>query len=122
MRRLVDGLEASEQARERGKVILSSLARECSVAAACRVLGMGRTRFQDLRKRMLRAALAALEERPAGRPRVAVARTCRQAAQLRRRLALLEHELLCAQAELDVARSAAGPAVKARLIAKRGAR
>ena len=119
MHRLVESIEASPQARERAQVILRTLARKCSVQAGCRSLGVGRTRFQDLRQRMLGAAIAALEERPAGRPRSRVQQTCRQLLTVRRRLAELEQELRRTQAELDIARSEAGGAVSARLAAKR---
>jgi hypothetical protein len=119
MHTLVESIEASPQARERAKVILLTLARKWSVQAGCRWLRVGRTRFQDLRQRMLGAAVAALEERAAGRPRSQVQRTCRQLSTLRRRLVELEQELRRTQAELDVARSEAGPVVSARLAAKR---
>lgn len=122
MQTLVDAIEASPQARERTKVILLTLARQCSVQSACRDLGVGRTRFQDLRRRMIGAAVGALEERAAGRPRLRVATTCRQLATLRRRLADLEQELRRAEAQLDIARSEAGAAVLARLTAKGGRR
>jgi DNA-binding HxlR family transcriptional regulator len=119
MDRLVESIEASPQARERAQAILRTLAQKWSVQAGCRCLGVGRTRFQDLRQRMLGAAVAALEEGAAGRPRRQVQRTCRQLSMLRRRLAELEQELRRTQAELDVARSEAGAAVSARLAAKR---
>lgn len=122
MGKLVDTTEASEQARERAKVMMRTLAGTCSVQAGCRSLGMGRTRFQDLRRRLLGAAVGALEERPAGRPRLQVAKTCRQLSTLRRRLAGLECDLRRAQAELDIARGEAGSAVTARLAAKGGRR
>ena len=119
---LVDAIEASQEARERAKVILLTLAGRCSVQSGCRRLGVGRTRLQDLRRRMLDAAVGVLEERPAGRPRIRVGWTCRQLATLRRRLSELERDLRRAQAELDIARSGAGPAVVARLAAKGGRR
>jgi hypothetical protein len=118
MHRLVESIEASPQARERAKVILLTLAQKWSVQAGCRSLRVGRTRFQDLRQRLLGAAVAALEERAAGRPRSRVAQTCRHLSTLRRRLAELEQELRRTQAELDIARSEAGAAVTARLAAK----
>ncbi len=118
MQTLVDTIEASPQARERAQVILLTLSRKCSVQTGCRRLGVGRTRFQDLRQRMLGAAVGALEERAAGRPRNQVERTCRNLSTLRRRLRGLEHELRRTQAELDIARSEAAAAVTARLAAK----
>jgi hypothetical protein len=119
---LVDTVEASAQAKKRAGVILQTLAREYSVQRGCETLGMGRTRFQDLRRRMVRAAVGALEERPIGRPRLQVARTCRQLSTLRRRLSELEYELKRSETELDIARGDAGPAVRARLTAREGKR
>ena len=58
---LIDRIEASPLARERAKVMLQTLARQCSVQSGCTTLGMGRTRFQDLRRRMIGAAVGALE-------------------------------------------------------------
>ena len=122
MHTLVETIEASPQARERARVILSTMARKRSVEAGCRSLRVGRTRFQDLRRRMLAAAVGALEERPAGRPRSQVEQTCRGLSALRRRLVALEEELRTVQTELDIARGQAGAAVSARLVAKGGRR
>ncbi len=122
MQTLVHTIEASPQARERVQVILLTLSRKCSVQTGCRRLGVGRTRFQDLRQRMLGAAVGALEERAAGRPRNQVERTCRNLSTLRRRLRGIEHELRRSQAELDIAHSEAAAAVTARLAAKGGRR
>lgn len=122
MKTLVEKVEASPQARERARVILKTLAKTCSVQAGCTRLGIRRTHFQDMRRRMIEAAVRALEDRPSGRPRIRVQQTCRQLAQLRRRLATLEMDLRRTQAELDIARSDAGGAVSARLAAKGGRR
>jgi len=119
---LVDRTEASERAKHRAKVILDTLAGVRSVQSGCVELGVGRTRFQDLRQRLLGAAAGALEERAAGRPRLQVAQTCRQLKALRLRLSGLERELRRAQAELDIARGEAGEAVQARLVVKGGRR
>jgi len=119
---LVDTVEASAQARERAKVIMLTLAGKCSVQSGCRRLGVGRTRLQDLRRRLLEASVRVLEERPAGRPRIRVGKTCRQLATLRRRLSEVEQDLRRTETELDLARSEAGPAVAARLAARGGRR
>ena len=118
MQALVDGTRASRDARERTKVILLTLARESSVQTGYERLGMGRTRFQDLRRRMIEGAVQALEERPAGRPRRRRERDGSELQELRGRLVELEQELLRTRAELDVARSGAAAAVQARLVAK----
>ena len=66
MTALVDLAGASEMARERAKVMLLTLGGGWSVHDGLARLGVSRTRFQDLRRTMLRAAVSALEERPAG--------------------------------------------------------
>ena len=115
---LVDQIEASDQAHERAKTILKTLGGDYSVQKGCRALGVGRTRFQDLRRRMLAAAVSALEERASGRPRVEVAKTCRQLSALRRKTYDLEKELRRTLTELEIARSEAGPAVQRRLLVR----
>ncbi len=118
MATLVERTEASPEARERTKVILLTLARHWSVQAGCERLGVGRTRFQDLRRRMLGGATRALEEGTAGRPRQLEDRESHEMRTLRGRIAELERELRRSETELDIARSGAGRAVERRLAAK----
>ncbi len=115
---LVDRTRASEPARERAKVMLRTLTREFSVRDGCEHLGVGRTRFQDLRRRMLEQATLALEDGVAGRPRSARRGAPRAERRLQHRVRELEHELLVVRTELDIARSDVGEAVRARLVAK----
>src|SRR6516165_6912875 len=64
----VEQLDGSTLARERLKVVLQTLAGQCRVAEACERLGICEQRFHQIREEALRAAVAALEPRPAGRP------------------------------------------------------
>jgi hypothetical protein len=121
MEALVDAVPASRDARERTKVLLMTLAGPWSVCQGYQRLGIRRTRYQDLRRRMLEGAVRALEQGPVGRPPRPRPVAIRELQQLRRRVVELEHELRCTQAELEIARSDAGAAVAARLAAK-GAR
>ena len=114
MSALIDRLPASAAARERAEVILSTLGRQRSVDEACICLGIGRTRFQDLRRRLLVAAVRALEERAAGRPRLPRDPDDAEKRALRLRVAELEGELHLLRTELELATSAAGPAVARR--------
>jgi hypothetical protein len=98
-------IEASEQARERAETIVLTLSRTMSVEHGCRTLGIGRTRFQELRNRMLAAAVTALEEQPGGRPRVPIDPMCKQLTSVRHKIAGLEYELKKTQVELDLART-----------------
>ena len=67
--RLAEGLEGSEGARRRLRVILETLSGELGVEEACRELGIGPAAFHKLRARTLAEALRSLEPRPMGRPR-----------------------------------------------------
>jgi hypothetical protein len=64
----VERLEGSEEAKQRLEVILRAIGGELTVAEACAELGIGKTAFFELRKRVLQASLADLEAKPKGRP------------------------------------------------------
>jgi transposase len=68
-------------------VLLETLRGELSVPEACRRLGIGESRFQDLRGEWLQEALELLEPRPLGRPPRAA-----DPAQLQARIRALESE------------------------------
>jgi hypothetical protein len=63
----VDHLAGSDQAKERLKVVLETLAGKCRVQEACQRLGISEPRFHQIRQEVLEAALARLEPQPAGR-------------------------------------------------------
>lgn len=67
---MVDDLEGSDEAKRRMRVILETLAGQRTIMDACLELGIGKSAFHELRKRVLQAALVDVEPRPAGRPRV----------------------------------------------------
>ena len=67
--KLVERLEGSAEAKQRLQVILRAIGGELTVAEACAELGIGKTAFFELRKRVLQASLADLEPKPVGRPR-----------------------------------------------------
>jgi transposase-like protein len=64
----VESLAGSADAKRRVKLILATLAGERTIAEVCRELGVGETRFHELRQEILSAALAAAEPKPCGRP------------------------------------------------------
>ena len=70
---MVDDLEGSDEAKRRMRVILETLAGQRTIMEACLELGIGKSAFHELRKRVLQAALTDVEPRPAGRPRVEAA-------------------------------------------------
>ena len=67
--RLVEGLDASEEAKRKLKVILETIAGELSVSEACERLGVSESRFHQLRDEVLSAGASSLEPKPRGRPR-----------------------------------------------------
>ena len=114
MATLVQAIEASETARERAKVMLLTLSGRWSVRDGYERLGMGRTRFQDLRRHMLGAAVCALEGGVAGRPRQVADRESSRVDRLRTQVEELIHELGRVRAKLDIAESGVGEAVRVR--------
>lgn len=65
----VDRLEGGRREKERLRAILATITGEMSVEEACTLMGVGETRFADLRRGVLEAALASLEPGVPGRPR-----------------------------------------------------
>ncbi len=115
MKQLVAWTPASEQARERTKVMLLTLAGHWTVQDGCARLGISRTRFQDLRRRMLTAAVGVFEHGRPGRPREHTGRRPRgvQALERRVRSLLLENQRL--RAQLDLEQHGLGDKIRARL-------
>ncbi len=112
---LLRPIEASDVARERLKILLLTLGGPWRVKDALDRLSISRTRFQTLRRRMLEAALAALEPQPVGRPpRVREAQDL-EVLSLRHRVLELTRELRIVQTSLDLAEGAAAGAVRRRV-------
>ena len=65
--RLVDGLDGSESARRRLRIILETLAGEAMVSEACEALGVSEAGFHKLRSRFLRDAVGLMEPKKPGR-------------------------------------------------------
>ena len=100
----VDHLAGSDQAKERLKVVLETLAGKCRVQEACQRLGISEPRFHQLRQQMLEAALAGLEPQPAGRkPAPPPSPEQIQWAALANELAAKDVELRAAQARAEIA-------------------
>jgi transposase-like protein len=66
---LADKVEGSEQAKERLKLILQTIAGDLSVSDACKQLGLSEARFHELRQQWMQDACASLEPKPLGRPK-----------------------------------------------------
>ena len=105
---LVTNLEGSDAARERLKRIVDSLAGRATVAEVCAELGIGESRFHQLRTEALQAAVDRLEPRPAGRPTQPVSPTDGRVAELERQLRELRWELQACQIRLELAQALPG--------------
>ena len=100
---LITNLEGSEPACERLRRIVETLAGRASVADVCAELGIGESRFHQLRSDALQAALDSLEPRPAGRPPQAASPVDVRIAELERELRELKWELQACQIRLELA-------------------
>jgi transposase-like protein len=94
---LAERVEVSAPAQERLKVILATIAGQMSVAAACEKLGISEARFHELRQECLRAAAAALEPKPLGRPTAQVSPEATEIAALKQQVQELKVDLRAAQ-------------------------
>jgi hypothetical protein len=65
---IVERLEGSPSAKQRLEVILETIAGQLTIPEACARLGIGESRFHDLRSQTLQATLNTLEPRQLGRP------------------------------------------------------
>ena len=117
----MDRTKASGQARERAKVILLTLGRDVSVREGCERLGVSRTRFQDLRTRMLQGAVAAREGAVIGRPRKDRGLDPEVEA-LVRRVGSLERSLVHERVRVELAEAGLTPVLLRRLASRGGGR
>jgi cytochrome P450 len=65
---IVDRLEGSSQAKDRLRTILRTLSGEMTIPQACQELGIGESRFHEMRGEVLQDVLENLEGKPRGRP------------------------------------------------------
>ena len=100
---LAEQLDGSARARLRMRVVLETLAGTTRVKEACARLGICAQRFEALRACAVRAGIAALEPRPAGRPARVTPESAIEVARLEERVAQLEAELQAAQVRAQLA-------------------
>lgn len=65
---IIDSVEGSVYAKNRVRVILETLSGKRSIDVACQELGIGRSRFHELRKQLVESMVEEFEPKPAGRP------------------------------------------------------
>jgi len=102
--RHVESLCGSERAKLRLQTILKTLQGQLSVAEACRVLGVGESRFHALRNQWLQEALDLLEPRPLGRPAQVVSPEQEEVARLQTEIRDLKQQLRVTAVREELAR------------------
>ena len=99
----IDKLVGDEDTKDRFKAILDTLYGQARLLEVCDQLGIGETRFHQLRELALQGALNALTPRPVGRPSRASASQDEEIHALKQRVAELERALLEAQVREEIA-------------------
>ena len=99
----MDRFEGSAEAKERLKAIIEAMTGASTVAEACVRLGVGESRFFQLRDEMLAGALSSLEPKMPGRPARQESEEAELLAQMDKRLRRLELELEAAHVRTELA-------------------
>jgi hypothetical protein len=99
----IDKQVASVETKERLKAIIDTMYGQKRLLEACAELGIGETRFHQLRELAIQAALLALEPRPAGRPSQSALPEAEQIRALEQRIEELELALHEAQVREEIA-------------------
>jgi transposase-like protein len=100
---LADRLDGPDEAKKRLKVILETISGGRTIEDAAREIGVRPARFHELRKQVLEAGLAALEPKPAGRPREETAAPDPRVAELEAKLRDLTIEVKAAHVREQIA-------------------
>ena len=100
--RLVEGLEGSQGAKAKLKVILETITGEVTIGEACEDLGLKEAMVHVLRKQALEGALGALEPKPLGRPRKEVEAVSTEGEKLQREVAELRRKLRSAEIKVEL--------------------
>jgi len=98
-------LEGSELACQRMRVVLETIAGSKRVIEACAELDICEQRFETIRQEAIQAGVAALELKPAGRPRKTTTEADERIASLQERIAELEAQLTAALLRAEMATS-----------------
>ena len=99
----IDKLDGAPEEKERLQAILATMSGEKRMLEVCAELGIGETRFHQLRETALRAALAAIAPKPAGRPSRAMLTEAEQLRVREERIEELELALHEAQVREEIA-------------------
>jgi transposase-like protein len=100
---LVDGLEGSDEARRRLRIVLETISGQQTVADACAALGIGEAAFHKMRTQALESAIAGLEPGTPGRPRREEPPEAAQVREMEKKLFELKVDLRAAQIREEIA-------------------
>jgi len=100
---LAEQLDGSAAACRRMRVILETIAGTLRVHEACEALGICEQRFETIRATAIRAAIAALESKPIGRPPKVLTEAQAEVARLQERIADLDAQLQVARVRAELA-------------------
>lgn len=101
---IVERLEGSPSAKQRLEVILETIAGQLTVPEACARLGIGESRFHDLRNQTLQVTLNTLEPRRRGRPPKPTSPEKGEIDALKAELDRVHRELAVADVQVSLAR------------------
>ena len=101
---IVERLEGSPSAKQRLEVILETISGQLTVPEACARLGIGESRFHDLRNQTLQVTLNTLEPRRLGRPPKPTSPEKGEIDALKAELDRVHRELAVAHVQVSVAR------------------
>lgn len=100
---LLEPLDGTTEDKQRAQVILETVFAAARVKVACAKLGIGETRFRQLRDLALQGVLDGIRLRPAGRPSLAGTAEAERIRELEQMLAEKELALRQAQVREEVA-------------------
>jgi len=94
---------ASDYAKQRLRWILATLSGEATVQEASTALGIGESRFHELRERAVAGAAVSLEPRPRGRPPKLSGEPSEREQELLAKVAALEEEVIIERTRAELA-------------------
>jgi hypothetical protein len=100
---VLEEMEGSAEDKERLQTIVETMMGQTRVLEACERLGIGETRFRQLRGAAMQGALDAIRPKPAGRPSRAATPEAERIRELEQQFAEKELELQQAQVRAEVA-------------------
>jgi helix-turn-helix protein len=99
----IDELDGASEEKQRLKVIFATASGESRLFQSCAALGIGETRFRQLRRQALQWALDGIKPKAPGRPSRAITPDAQRVAELERLLAEKDLELQQALVREEVA-------------------